>query len=430
MTIWTKKLMSLLLVLLANVTRVRAQLGSETRSVLSSCGTLDFPWTVRLQELKAIERYLQSKLLLATRFSDQAISRLIDVHVVSFAGEISLLIGIVPLCSNSSILALVPNATIRTSIGVLNAAFQNIFSFTIRSIITEPRIPVPNLDTLAKTTANAAASGWMGQYCSYRSGRQAGTDLFIFIGDMAHENNQSINGFATVPREGALPDFDGVYIKYDRLHPRIGTLVHEVGHWLGLSHTFGDGNDDSTCASPEIDDGVYDTPPHPHPSQDHPTMQGWQKEGSCPSENNATIPDSCPDGVGVDPIFNYMNYSHCRRKFTPEQLRRMAAVYDLRRKGVRISSCPAGPDITDGRELDFDSKTPSGLSVGAVVAISVAAGLVVVAAVCGTIAFAFRKRKPEPLLAGASEDGVGTSTIGGTSLEDGNERQYVATADF
>ncbi|GAX28858.1 pappalysin-1 [Fistulifera solaris] len=89
------------------------------------------------------------------------------------------------------------------------------------------------------------------------------------------------------------------------------TLVHEVGHWLGLSHTFSGGCD--------ISDGIADTPP-----------QGNAYGGCSP----ATRPDTCPGG-GPDPIFNFMDYSldACMYEFTLGQALAMRACYTYFRRG-------------------------------------------------------------------------------------------------
>lgn len=69
------------------------------------------------------------------------------------------------------------------------------------------------------------------------------------------------------------------------------TLVHEVGHWLGLPHTFDDG-----CSG---GDGIGDTPEVAQPNY------------GCPDGQNGrpSPPDSCPnDGLGPDQYWNYMDY--------------------------------------------------------------------------------------------------------------------------
>lgn len=64
------------------------------------------------------------------------------------------------------------------------------------------------------------------------------------------------------------------------------SAVHEVGHWLGLLHTF----DGGSCEGPG--DYIDDTP-----QQSESTI-------GCPASKN-----SCPDAPGEDPIHNYMDYS-------------------------------------------------------------------------------------------------------------------------
>ena len=76
------------------------------------------------------------------------------------------------------------------------------------------------------------------------------------------------------------------------------TNTHEVGHHMGLPHTF-----NNTCS--QDSDGIDDTPRH---HEDYL----W----SC-NENL----DSCPDDEGNDPVHNYMTYtsSACQYEFTEGQ---------------------------------------------------------------------------------------------------------------
>ena len=76
------------------------------------------------------------------------------------------------------------------------------------------------------------------------------------------------------------------------------TGTHEVGHHLGLNHTFY-----QNCTSPN--DGIDDTP------QNHEDYL-WQCSESL---------DSCPDDEGNDPVHNYMTYtsSACQYEFTQGQ---------------------------------------------------------------------------------------------------------------
>lgn len=123
-----------------------------------------------------------------------------------------------------------------------------------------------------------------------------------------------INNFASSP--GALGDcymplrpnemksvdnffLDGCRVILSNLPPQGtgGAAVHEVGHWLGLMHTFGGG-----CSDPN--DYIDDTPAEKEPNFE------------------CKVRDSCPAMPGNDPIHNYMDYSpdSCKTEFTPGQV--------------------------------------------------------------------------------------------------------------
>src|SRR5262249_6979421 len=114
-------------------------------------------------------------------------------------------------------------------------------------------------------------------------------------------------GWSTFPWDlKKTPHMDGVVILSSSLPGGeapfdLGmTAVHEIGHWLGLYHTFQNG-----CAS--SNDKVSDTPQEAEPAFGCPTGR-----------------DTCP-AAGVDPITNYMDYSDdsCMTGFTTGQASRI-----------------------------------------------------------------------------------------------------------
>lgn len=93
-----------------------------------------------------------------------------------------------------------------------------------------------------------------------------------------------------------------------------GTLIHEVGHWLGLLHTF-----QGSC---ETSDGVNDTPMEFSPYRGCGELPGYPLNR-----------DSCPDNPGTDPVHNFMDYSGdaCWYKFTEGQIAVMRASWQTYR---------------------------------------------------------------------------------------------------
>ena len=115
-------------------------------------------------------------------------------------------------------------------------------------------------------------------------------------------------------------------------------LVHEVGHYLGLFHTF-QGSCGSDCST--SGDLICDTEPHQFPTNE------------CRDKEECGTPD---------PVSNFMNYSWeiCMNRFTPEQVRRMRCTLeqwrpDLGRPSQGCSSlCPGdfdGNGLVDGQDL-------------------------------------------------------------------------------
>jgi PKD repeat protein len=121
-------------------------------------------------------------------------------------------------------------------------------------------------------------------------------------------------GYAVFPGDNNAATRDGIVMRADRTgtigigqaSDRGRTLTHEVGHWLGLYHTFQGG-----CrTNNNFTDRVNDTPPVEESSS------------GCPTNANTCSNDNPNE---MDMVENYMDYSNgsCMNAFTEGQKTRM-----------------------------------------------------------------------------------------------------------
>ncbi len=137
-------------------------------------------------------------------------------------------------------------------------------------------------------------------------------NLNIYI--VGPRSDTGVTGWAEFLVNPKLLRGDHVVLRY---YPTTGGFsdplvpVHEVGHWLGLLHTFQYG-----CGQLANGDLIRDTPTQ-------------KMHHSC-----AAHTDTCPDDPGEDAVENIMGYSQgCRGTFSPGQIRRMKFLYRTLRGG-------------------------------------------------------------------------------------------------
>ncbi|OJT19645.1 zinc metalloprotease [Archangium sp. Cb G35] len=203
----------------------------------------------------------------------------------------------------------IPDTMIANQMAVLNAAYANT-PFRFNLVATTRTTNSTWYTAGPDTTAEAAMKNALRQGTA--------DDLNMYFSSPGG----GLLGWATFPNWYAgAPKDDGVVILNSSLPGgsaapyNLGdTGTHEVGHWLGLYHTFQGG-----CAKSTTNGGDY--------------------VSDTPAEKSAAF--GCPTGrdtcntTGLDPITNFMDYTDdaCMDRFSAGQIARMDSFWSTYRAG-------------------------------------------------------------------------------------------------
>ncbi len=170
---------------------------------------------------------------------------------------------------------------------------------------------------------------------SSTAGGKSNWDPYKYLNIWVVSLSDETLGFATFPDElAADPQLDGVVIRHEAFgtvgtagsgdysqNAKGRTATHEIGHWLNLSHIWGDDfcGDDFVSDTEPAEDANYDCPSFPY------------------NANNA-----CGAGANGEMYMNFLDYTddNCMSIFTLGQANRMrASLNTLRTQLLNSSLC-------------------------------------------------------------------------------------------
>jgi hypothetical protein len=233
----------------------------------------------------------------------------------------------------------IPNSQIAAQLATLNAYFApfNIQFCVATKLGTNSSLPLLSGTSLSGTNSGiirvfnpsiashnistAGQQSLIGGSANYQITAQKFLRIWI-VKDILEDNVPTgVLGYSPVPLTNSV--LDGVVVKYNVVgsasnctncltnYNQGKTLVHEVGHYLNLFHTFHQGCLGSGATCGDEGDKVCDTP-----------------QSNNPIANCNAIVNSCPENPDNDDLTNFMGYAfdQCKTSFTAGQGVRINAV--------------------------------------------------------------------------------------------------------
>lgn len=169
--------------------------------------------------------------------------------------------------------------------------------------------------------------------------------LNVWICDISNGANSGTAGYAYRPTNNMLPgaSIDGIVLDYNLGVNNDNVLTHEIGHYLGLDHTWGGSG---SCT---LDDGFNDTPNTIGPS--------FNYAGSC-SGNQMTC------GSTQTQYENYMDYSNCTVMFSQAQANYMLNTLIGARASLLLSAGCDPANVPPVADFTADISNPIIIPVG------------------------------------------------------------------
>ena len=239
-------------------------------SFAQKCGTYEGSIEEEIQKYPEFYQSLESKNAELKLQHEKALSKITSVKVEDGVKIIPVVVHVIHDMGNENI----SDASIKNAIDILNANINgqaanflsqtpDVFAAVRGDAKIEFRLakldplgnPTTGINRVRSTLTHEPEPGNAVKALSYWNSFEY-FNIWTVKKFAPQDDGNILLGYAQFPNTN-LMSTDGVVLLASQMASG-GTLTHEVGHWLGLRHTWGD----ATCG----DDGVKDTPPARDPN--------------------------------------------------------------------------------------------------------------------------------------------------------------------